>query len=1387
MSFKLTELNAWVAQISQLVNLVKVDGHDADLNPDWFLNPWGSESAGHNINGIPFRPQVLLPLLDQMLSPAVQLPQSAAGRSPAGTTLKWYPIQLQGVATGINLVLSDPGADYSATPGYVGMGLAWGGALGEGYSVSATLYLPLYRMDAADGGQPMFCSGDAPAQMLFSLSHDAGFSNGATDFTTIQVQGLLALTDGAKPSMSAAFLAQDGSTVANFTDAATFYTATNKAMINAALAAPPVLAWLNAPISATTAITPGQLLDAMGLLTQAQAKAETSTGAETGTYVVDDITDTLQAPPAQVALDMVFGGLDLLADNESPLFSIAGAGIYFVCDTQENGDQDYGMRFVLSDLALGKVPEGDSNAPANDANAGKPNLVLQIGKWLTGEEGYADSWLARSMPADAGAPSPPPEPGATLMVVRHGPGKDPVFHLGLALVSIGIDYIGSFSQPLVQLAGLTVRGMELRGALSVAYDPSQNDALRWSMGGAARVDNIGLPLGTSFDRAMTEGDNPPAANALASGDGQGGNAPVGETDAVSPSFSAAASYLVGGRLGVQLYDENDAPTDIVWFPEQAQFGPLFCDVLGIGWDQTDQVLSFIVDGGFAVAGFTAELIKLSVALPVTTPLDLGSYDLGLEGINVGFKEGPIQIVAGLLANTGVTPVDYEGQALIRAWRLSISALGAYSTVDDAPSLFVFAMLDFPLGGIPAFFIKGASAGFGFNRTLILPNVDQVSEFPLVTGIDNPDVLGSTPTSALEALGQYVPPSRGAYWLSAGLKWTTYELVNTSAVASVEFGNDFEIGIVGLSVVSLPQKSEKKFAYAELGLELALEIGNDEFIAAASLSPNSFILDRNFRLSGGFALDAWWGDSGHGGDFVVTLGGYAAAYQPPDYYPEVDRLGFSYAYSENLSMGGDLYFALTTSNIMAGGQIDVSASALGAALWFTGDADLILSWQPFYFDAHMAVNAGASYTLSMFGVSTTLKLEAGGTFNLWSPETGGDISIDFWFFNVPISFGAPRSPDSTLPVDWEAFSTMLPPAAGSMAPVYVAPEDDGAGDKSGEETGGGSDEDTGDGTPENTGQEGSDDQASGSSPDQDNAAEADGSKEDTPEEETAAMKTPARRLPSSRMMVLDVEPGTEASTPDPANNLSLLQINVTTGLIGFVPGPDDNAQAWLVRPALFGMSTSTVIPAQKIVMADGSGNENLKAATQAGTEIGILPMAATITEAVHAITITCLDTGTVQDADDWNLAPATMGMPASLWSRNDRGTAPSEPELIPDCLVGAADLRHVPHATLTGPDAFDVLAAFKYHVVHESDEQGWLPIDTAAAPARTGAPVVSKQALQEMLRINDPDRVQARDAIFAALAEMGVDAGTNGSLAAMAAQPSGAMRANPMLASTQGED
>lgn len=46
-------------------------------------------------------------------------------------------------------------------------------------------------------------------------------------------------------------------------------------------------------------------------------------------------------------------------------------------------------------------------------------------------------------------------------------------------------------------------------------------------------------------------------------------------------------------------------------------------------------------------------------------------------------------------------------------------------------MFAYGVLRKMLGGPPAFYVTGVAAGFGYQRELLLPDIGQVAEFPLI--------------------------------------------------------------------------------------------------------------------------------------------------------------------------------------------------------------------------------------------------------------------------------------------------------------------------------------------------------------------------------------------------------------------------------------------------------------------------------------------------------------------------------------------------------------------------------------------------------------------------------------------------------------------------------
>lgn len=519
-----------------------------------------------------------------------------------------------------------------------------------------------------------------------------------------------------------------------------------------------------------------------------------------------------------------------------------------------------------------------------------------------------------------------------------------------------------------------------------------------------------------------------------------------ESGGAKKSFSLSPSNAKSKTLA-RLNADGEAPeggAPVQWFDVQKQLGPLTLGRIGLA--TSGDWLGIGLDASLALTGLAIELIGFTAGFPKDN-ISLDGLELSLDGLSVYFQSGAVLLLGNLVrsVNSGIT--SYNGTLSIQAGGYGIAAIGSFAQIEGAISMFVFGAIQGVFGGPPAFVVTGIAAGFGYNRSLKLPGAEDVLDFPLVLVAtlgksylpDPKDV--SAMLGKLDAAG-VVPPSLGSYWFAAGVQFSSFQLLSTFAMLSVEVGKDLVIALLGVSSLSLPKGAgANPLAFAEMTLSAVLRPYEGSFKMMALLTPRSFVLDPNCRLTGGFAFYLWFGSNAHSGDFVVTLGGYNPYFVPEEWYPKVPRLGFAWTLSSELRASGATYFALTPSCVMAGGALDVRFDAGALKAWFTAHADFIMWWKPFYFIADIGVSIGASYTVD-FGVTTkTFSIELSCGLLLFGPPIAGIAHVK-WFvisFDVPINGGGQPNPPGRTIKDWSAFAeTYLPPSGNLKLDTLNSP-------------------------------------------------------------------------------------------------------------------------------------------------------------------------------------------------------------------------------------------------------------------------------------------------------------------------------------------------------------
>lgn len=483
--------------------------------------------------------------------------------------------------------------------------------------------------------------------------------------------------------------------------------------------------------------------------------------------------------------------------------------------------------------------------------------------------------------------------------------------------------------------------------------------------------------------------------------------------------------------------------NVRWIDIQKDFTPLHIGRIGIGY--TSPKISVLLDASLAVGPLKIGVIGLG-----------GQYDMNthhlsfrLDGLALAFNRGPLEIGGAFLKFNN----DFVGRVNVRFKAFSITALGAYGEdAEGKPSLFLYALILYPLGGPAFFFVEGLAFGFGYNRDLDTEKIGRVSTFPFVAEALNRKSktsglgtsgsgLGTAIRQELSLLSQYIKIKDGQYFITAGIKFNSFKLIDTFALAIVNFGRHLDITVMGVSSLVVPSAgagvSLPTLAKIEMEFKAFFDPENGIIKATADLTPASYLFTKKCSLSGGFAFYTWMLGP-HAGDFVVSIGGYHPDFHVPAHYPSkaiVPRLRFHWGLDPNDTqryIKGEAYYALTPHAIMAGGKLEAhyhdSGSLWEAKAWFSASADFLINWKPFHYDARFSVSIGGELTIYFLGTHH-FSLEADASVHVWGPEFAGTAHVHAKFLGIPVDFDAELgNAGQSIPgaLSWKDFVTSFLP-------------------------------------------------------------------------------------------------------------------------------------------------------------------------------------------------------------------------------------------------------------------------------------------------------------------------------------------------------------------------
>ncbi len=463
-----------------------------------------------------------------------------------------------------------------------------------------------------------------------------------------------------------------------------------------------------------------------------------------------------------------------------------------------------------------------------------------------------------------------------------------------------------------------------------------------------------------------------------------------------------------------------------------RLGPLNNVVLD--FKLTAKKITILIDFSFSLDMFSLDVIGLGFGLEVPD----WKKNVGLEGLNIEIDFGAGKAGGGLVTSSFV-PLDANGQLYLKMPLWGIKGIASLKSENNFYSLMCYFVGDLPPTTPPISF-SGFSIGAGWNRALLVPDVSEISDFPLVKWAKDDSSAGApNPRSRLEQLrsSAAIAPRKSSYWFAGGAKFTINGIVHGVALITVKYEKEAQFNVIGLAEIQVPassvldkasaliMKEPPRLFFSDLQILATYRHSEGRLSIEAQLGKSSFFLSKQCFISGGVAIYIWLRGE-HKGQFVISAGGYNSKYKVPSYYPYVPRIGIGWKLSDNCVLKGEAYVAITSAAVMMGfeGLLNIKVGKVGnvlekANISISLKFDILLIYRPCFYQVDISTIVGLELNLQ-YGV---FKLPLQGQFNagikVWGPEFSGIVTLPY-FGSFP--FGAARKKDRlTEPLlPWEVF-------------------------------------------------------------------------------------------------------------------------------------------------------------------------------------------------------------------------------------------------------------------------------------------------------------------------------------------------------------------------------
>ena len=378
----------------------------------------------------------------------------------------------------------------------------------------------------------------------------------------------------------------------------------------------------------------------------------------------------------------------------------------------------------------------------------------------------------------------------------------------------------------------------------------------------------------------------------------------------------------------------------VTFGSPLQLGPIGISVGGVG-----------VSSALAVADGVGTLGPLTIATPTFKPPNR----IGID-VEVGAVSGGGYLDIDTAAGT------YRGVLELNAFGVGIAAVAIIDT--DVPgvegwSMFFALFLDLPTIQLGfGFTLNGVGGLGGVNRAVDIEALQSAVRSGALGAVLFPDdPIGDAPM-VISELQAIFPPAADSYVFGPVVKigWGTPPVIEAELGIVIQVPAPIVLAVIGSVTAVLPSEDLELVAI-RLDVAGVIDAGAGTLSIDASLHDSHVI---GFALAGDMALRASFSDSR---SFLMSLGGFHPAFDPPAGFPSLRRLSLGIDAGSALSVSFECYFALTSNTVQFGAAFALDADVLGFGVSGGASFDALIQFSPF----QLTTNVGFHVSIKAVGV------------------------------------------------------------------------------------------------------------------------------------------------------------------------------------------------------------------------------------------------------------------------------------------------------------------------------------------------------------------------------------------------------------------------------------